>query len=345
LRRIGLDVEIQVVAPNRPNVIGILEGRAAGPSLMFCGHTDTVGVDGMSQPFTPSVRDGRMYGRGAQDMKAGLAAILHAAAQVAEDGGPPAGRLVVALVIDEEYGSAGAEAIASRWRANAAVITEPTALTIGIAHKGFSAAEIVVHGRAAHGSRPDEGVDAILKMGGVLAQLASIDRRLQQAPGHPQLGTGSLHASTIDGGTELSTYPARCRLQVERRMLPGEALTIAADELSGIAAELARADAQFRSDVRLLLARPGYELQATHWLPMMLAEETAAAGLATPCAGLSYWTDAAILADAGMPTVLFGPSGQGLHGAIEWVDLESVLACARVLESLAGRVCGRSSGG
>jgi acetylornithine deacetylase len=340
MRRHGLDVEIQEVLPGRPNVVGVLESRTPGSTLLLCGHLDTVGTAGMEAPFVPDIADGRLYGRGAQDMKGGIAAILHAAAKIAERGGPPAGRLIVGLVIDEEYASEGADALAARCRADAAVITEPTALSIGIAHKGFSAAEIVVHGRAAHGSRPAEGIDAILKMGSVLVQLASLDRHLQHGAAHPLLGTGSLHASVIEGGTELSTYPARCRLHVERRMLPGEALTIAADELQAITDELSRVDQQFRSDVRLLLARPAYELPAAHWLPAMLVEEAGGAERE----GLSYWTDAAILAGAAIPTALFGPAGDGLHSTAEWVSVESVVTCARVLESLVGRACGRRSG-
>jgi acetylornithine deacetylase len=345
MRRHGIDVEIEEVVPGRSNVVGVIESRRPGATLLLCGHLDTVGTDGMDAPFTPETVDGRMYGRGAQDMKAGIAAILHAAARIADRGGLPAGRLVVALVIDEEYASAGADALAARWRADAAVIAEPTALAIGIAHKGFSAAEIVVRGRAAHGSRPAEGIDAIMKMGAVLAQLDLLGRRVQGGGGHRLLGTGSLHASTIDGGTELSTYPARCRLQVERRMLPGEALTIAADELSTITAELSHDDPQFRSEVRLLLARPGYELPPTHWLPVLLGEEAGAGGVDVRCEGLSYWTDAAILAAAGIPTVLFGPTGDGLHGPREWVDVESVVTCTRVLEAVAARACVRPGGG
>ncbi len=345
MRRRGIDVEIEEVLPGRPNVVGVIDSGRPGATILLCGHLDTVGTDGMDAPFTPKTIDGRMYGRGAQDMKGGIAAMLYAAARIADRGAPGGGRLVVALVIDEEYASAGADALAARWRADAAVITEPTALAVGIAHKGFSAAEIVVHGRAAHGSRPAEGIDAILKMGGVLAQLAALDRRVQAGAGHPLLGSGSLHASVIEGGTELSTYPARCRLQVERRMLPGEPLATAADELSMIADELSRTDPEFRSDVRLLLARPGYELPAAHWLPGMLVAEASAAGVEVRAEGLSYWTDAAILADAGIPTVLFGPSGEGLHGTCEWVDVGSVVTCARVLEGLAARACARPTGG
>src|ERR671939_52153 len=156
MRRIGFDVETQPVAPGRPNTIGILEGRRKGPTLMYCGHVDTVGVAGMEAPFTPVERDGRLYGRGAQDMKAGVAAMMSAAAVVAQRG-LAAGRVIVAAVVDEEHSSIGADALVARWHADAGVVTEPTDLAIAVGHKGFAWIEIDVRGKAAHGSRPAEG--------------------------------------------------------------------------------------------------------------------------------------------------------------------------------------------
>ena len=238
LRTAGMDVEVSDVLPGRPNVTGLADGREPGPAVMFCGHLDTVGVEGMPAPFDPQQRDGRMYGRGSQDMKGGVAAMIHAAESVLRRGGLRKGRLIVAAVADEEYASAGADALVTRCTADYAVIPEPTDLEVGVAHKGFSAAEILMHGRAAHGSRPADGRDAILRMGRVLAALERHDRWLQAQPPDPWLGTGSLHASTIEGGGELSSYPAACRLQFERRTLPGEPLTAAEDDLRRILADL-----------------------------------------------------------------------------------------------------------
>ena len=338
LRAAGLDVELADVLPGRPNVVGIAEGHAPGPSLVLCGHLDTVGVEGMRTPFDPVIRQGRLFGRGAQDMKAGIAAMIDAASRVLARG-LRRGRLIVACVIDEEYASVGADALAAAHRADAAVIPEPTGLAIGVAHKGFSAAEIVVHGRAAHGSRPDEGRDAILRMGRVLAELEALDRRLQAGASHPLLGVPSLHASQIDGGGELSSYPARCRLQMERRTLPGEALSAAADELAAIGNHLRGRDPEFSADVRLLLARPSYALDAAHRLPAALRRACGTCGIDAPAVGLSYWTDAAVLGAAGTPTALFGPTGAGLHGTGEYVELGSVVACRDVLGVLIGQWC------
>src|SRR5262245_15920630 len=203
MRRAGLDVTVQPVTPGRPNVIGVLEGRAKGRTLMFCGHTDTVGVAGMADPFTPVERDGRLYGRGSQDMKGGVAAMVAAAAALAAK--PlPAGRLVVACVVDEEHSSIGAEALAASWSADGAVVTEPTDLAIAVGHKGFEWIAIDVRGKAAHGSRPADGEDAILRLGRVLTRLEALDAELQARPPHPLLGTASLHASIVSGGRELS---------------------------------------------------------------------------------------------------------------------------------------------
>ncbi len=221
MRGLGLGVEMQEAAPGRPNVIGVLDGGEPGRTLMLCGHIDTVGVDGMSAPFDPVERDGRLYGRGSQDMKGGVAAMIDAA-RLARDRGFRKGRLIVAAVVDEEYASLGADTLVTKWSADAAIVTEPTDLQIGVGHKGFAWAAIETRGRAAHGSRPRDGRDAILRMGRVLRALEQCDRELQSRAPHPVMGTASLHASIIDGGRELSSYPDRCRLQMERRTVVGE---------------------------------------------------------------------------------------------------------------------------
>jgi acetylornithine deacetylase len=338
LRRAGLDVVVEEVLPGRPNVVGVLEGRAPGRSLMLCGHTDTVGVEGMEAPFTPVVRDGRLYGRGAQDMKAGLAAMIDAAEAIAA-GGLARGRLVVACVVDEEYASAGADHLVRSWRADGAVVAEPTDLAIGVAHKGFSAAEVVVRGRAAHGSRPADGRDAILHMGRVLARLEAHDRALQAGHSDPLLGPASLHASVVHGGGELSSYAALCTLQFERRTIPGEPVDASAREMRAILDALAAEDPEFSADVSLLLARPSYAIDVTHPIVAELAASCADRHVTSRPGGLSFWTDAAILGEAGVPAVLFGPGGAGLHGAVEYVTLGEVEACREVVVRLARRWC------
>jgi acetylornithine deacetylase len=345
LRAIGMDVEIYDVLPGRPNVVGVASARAPGPALMFCGHMDTVGVEGMAAPFDPVERQGRLYGRGAQDMKGGVAAMIHAAESLLHRGGLRRGRLIVAAVADEEYASAGADALVARTPADYAIITEPTDLEVGIAHKGFSAAEIVMHGRAAHGSRPADGRDAILRMGRVLAALETRDRWLQAQPPDPRLGTGSLHASMIEGGGELSSYPAFCRLQFERRTVPGEPLTVAEDDLHAIVHGLKMADPELAADIRLLLARPAYAIDPSHPWPASVLRACAQTGCETRLSGLSFWTDAAILGARSVATVLFGPGGAGLHSTEEYVRVDDVRRCRDVLLALVNDWCGTTGAG
>ena len=337
MRAIGMDVQLQEVAPDRPNVIGVLEGRETGPSLMFCGHLDTVGVEGMEAPFDPVERQGRLFGRGAQDMKGGVAAMIDAA-RVASERGLRRGRLIVAAVVDEEYASIGADALVTAWRADAAVVTEPTDLKIGVAHKGFVWLDITAHGRAAHGSRPRDGRDAILRMGRILHRLEALDRDLQSRTPHPLTGTASLHASIIAGGHELSSYPEQCVLQMERRTIAGESEDGAAREVRTILEALRGEDAEFRADARVTFSRPPYEIPQGHVLPAMLRQVLTGLGQATDEVGMSFWTDAAVLGAAGIPTVLFGPGGAGLHGREEYVTLSEVIACRDALAELADQV-------
>jgi acetylornithine deacetylase len=335
----GLDVEITEVAPGRSNVVGVLEGRAPGRTLMFCGHTDTVGVEGMSAPLDPIERDGRLYGRGAQDMKSGVAAMVHAAASIAETGGLETGRLLVAAVADEEYASLGADTLVREHTADAAVVTEPTDLRMATGHKGFEWVEVETRGRAAHGSRPAEGRDAILRMGRVLARLEAVNTRLMTGPPHPRLGTPSLHASTISGGRELSVYPDRCCLRFERRTVVGEPADVGLVEVRAALTALALSDSGFDASARQLFSRPPYEIPDDHPLCLLLAGALQRLGRdATPTA-MSFWTDAAILGHAGTPTVLFGPVGAGLHGTEEYVEIKSVLTCRDTLVALAHAFC------
>ena len=331
----GLTVDVTEVAPGRPNVVAVLEGRMPGPTLMFCGHIDTVGVAGMDAPFHPMQRDGRLYGRGTQDMKGGVAAMLGAARVLTDGGGLPSGKLVVAAVVDEEHSSLGAEALVARWRADAGVVTEPTDLDVAIAHKGFQWVEIETRGRCAHGSRPDDGRDAILRMGRVLGHLESLDRRLQTRLAHPLLGTASLHASTITGGVELSSYPDRCRLQMERRTLPDEPPGAGLQEAEAILDRLRNDDWEFRGSARLMSGREPYEIDRAHVLPTALVRAAASVGCQARRVGMTYWSDAAILGAAGIPSVLFGPGGAGLHGSEEYVRLKDVCSCRDALVALA----------
>ena len=338
LRAAGLEVRVEEVQPGRPNVIGIARGSGGGRSLLLNGHIDTVGVTGMSAPFIPRVRDGRLYGRGAYDMKGGVAACMVAAVEAAKL--KLRGDVIVTAVIDEEYAGMGTLAVAEHTRADAAIVAEPTELQLVVAHKGFVWLEVETEGVAAHGSRPHLGVDAIVKMGGVLAGLDRLVGELSRRPAHPLLGPPSVHASTIQGGGEWSTYPDRCTLAVERRLLPGETGDAAEAELQAIVAALAAADPAFRATVRRDLVRS--PLETPVGAPIISAVRQAAGDaldrLVEP-AGVSFWTDAASLHEAGIPTLLFGPLGAGAHAVEEWVDLASVQTCAEIYLATAAAFC------
>ena len=339
LRAGGIDVKLTDAAAGRPNVVGVIEGRTRGRTLMLCGHMDTVGVAGMTAPFDPFERDGRLYGRGSQDMKSGVAAMVDAAVAVARRGGLASGRLVVAAVADEEHASAGAELLAAGQRADGAVVTEPTDLRVATAHKGFEWVEVETRGRAAHGSRPADGRDAILHMGRVLACMEAVHATLQADEAHPRLGTASLHASTIHGGRAHSIYPDRCVLRFERRTVSGEAADAGLAEVRTALAALARADADFDASARQLMTRPPHEIADDHPVCRTLMQVLRARGLDAAPTGMSYWTDAAILGRAGTPAVLFGPAGAGLHGPEEHVRIDSVRVCRDVLGELIRTFC------
>ena len=334
----GLDVVMQEAAPGRPNAIGVLESRTPGPAMMFCGHLDTVGIEGMTDPFSPRTEGGRLYGRGAQDMKGGVAAMIAAAGVLAKSWSR--GKLIVAAVVDEEHMSLGAEALVREWRADMAVVTEPTDLRLAVGHKGFAWVDIVTRGRSAHGSRPEEGRDAIARMGRVLVALEARDRELRARAPVTFQGTGSLHASIIKGGHELSSYPDRCTLQIERRTVSGEDAATVEREVEYVLARLRHDDREFQAQAEVTAYRAAYRLDAGHALPTAMGAALSRAGCSPEPTGMSFWTDAAILAGAGIPSVLFGPGGAGLHSAVEYVNIDDVTTCRDVLVDATRKLTG-----
>jgi acetylornithine deacetylase len=341
LERLGLAVSVHEAAPGRPSVVGVLRGTGGGRRLMLNGHLDTVGIDGMAEPFSGRVENGRVYGRGSQDMKGSLTACFAAVKSLADSGRRLAGDVIVAAVADEEHASIGTADIASRYPVDGAIVTEPTDLQICTAHKGFVWIEVTTHGVAAHGSRFQDGVDANLRMGRFLHELERLERDLRARAPHRLVGPPSLHAATIAGGSGLSTYAATCKLEIERRTIPGETEGQVITEITELADRLARADSSFRATVRSLFARESFEARAGS--PLAAAVDHAAAqvlGRIPGRLGKSGWMDSALLAAAGADTLVFGPTGAGLHGAVEWVDLDSVVSAAEVLARTAIEYCG-----
>ena len=324
LERADLEVTVEPLG-GRPSVVAVARGSGGGPTLLIDGHTDTVGVGRMVSAHEPRVEGARLFGRGAYDMKGGLAAAMLAVASLQG----LAGDVVLAAVSDEEAGGTGTRALLeSGLRFDAAIVAEPTDLEVGVAHRGYVAFELETAGVAAHGSRADVGIDAITRMGPVLTELHDLDLRLRRGPGHPLLGTGSVHAGRIHGGQEVSTYPSSCVLEGEWRTVPHD---------------------QPQAELGALADRTGAELRVTHTgEPFAVAVDDPFVDLVrrradAPLTAQPYWADSALLAAHGTTTILFGPAGAGAHADEEWVDLPSVARVRDLLISVAHEFCGHGS--
>ena len=334
----GLEVERHELGPRRVNVIAIARGSGGGRSLMLNAHMDVVGAGGMSDPWTPRIEGDRLHGRGAWDMKASLAAIMLAgrgAASLALRGD-----VIVTAVADEEFASIGVQDVVRRMSADAAIVTEPTGLDLCVAHKGFIWLEVETRGVAAHGSLPEDGSDAIVKMGPVLCGIAALDRELRAHRGYPLLGPGSVHVSLIQGGQELSTYPARCVLAIERRTIPGETLAEVEGQIAAILQRIGGEDPSFHAEQRTLLSRDPFRVAVDHPFVTLVKRHLANVRGSEPAVvGWGGWMDSAFLAAAGIPTVIFGPHGEGAHADVEWVDLPSALRTAEALTGIMQEFC------
>lgn len=337
----GLRVEMHDAAPGRPNVIA-RAGTPGGRSLMFNGHLDVVGIDGMIHaPWDADERGGSIYGRGSSDMKAGVAAMCAAAARVSATIG---GEVIVTAVVDEEYESIGTRALVdSGVRADAAIVTEPTRLAIMPAHLGFVWIDVTTHGRAAHGSRWDLGVDAIRHAGLVLAEIDRMDAELLPTRGHSLLGRPSVHASLIEGGTGMSTYPDRCTLHLERRTIPGESAEQVRSEIETACERAARGKPNFRAEVTATFSQAPSDVAVDAPVVAALSSALRACSEDVRIQGMSAWTDAALLNGAGIPAICFGPGDITLaHAAEEYVSIAEIERATAVLAQLAQQWCGGS---
>jgi acetylornithine deacetylase len=328
LQHPNVSVQLLEPEPNRMTAVATVKGTGGGRSLMLNGHIDTVGVDGMPEPFSGAIRDGKLYGRGSYDMKGSVAACIAALLAIAD--APPRGDVVLAAVADEEYGSLGTTDLLRHVRTDAAIVTEPTALDICLAHKGYLWIEVETKGRAAHGSRYELGIDANMRMGRFLARLDLLEQELRARPPHPLVGPPSLHAAMLSGGSGLSTYAASCKLQIERRTIPGETESSVMHEFESLL------DPSMEATVRPYFVRDPFEVSAD--APIVQAAIRARGGEAA-IVGDTPWMDAALLKAAGIETVVLGPRGAGAHAAEEWVDVESVEQLARILHAIALDYC------
>ena len=334
LRKLKLDAELQKVNPGRANVVATIKGTRRQDSILLNSHLDTVGVEGMPSPFELRQENDRLYGRGTYDMKGSIAIMLLLADYFSRN--PPPLDVLLTFVADEEDLSTGMEHLVTHWLENisrspfGAVFLEPTEEAIGVSHKGFNWYELQVFGRAAHGSRPEQGIDAILPLGSVLDEMVKIQQKLLEREPDPLLGHASIHASIIEGGTELSVIPRHARLQWERRTLPGETPQDLNTEFGRMIRAAENHPGNHKVSARQLFERRPHRVADD----ARIVNRLKAASPRSEVVGLSFWADSALAAEAGIPSALFGPIGHGAHAADEWVSLKSLIRVYNVLKAL-----------
>jgi succinyl-diaminopimelate desuccinylase len=341
LRERGFEVTVLEAVPGRPTVVGWARGTAGGPTILLNGHLDT--VNGSPDLLRPVERDGRLFGRGAFDTKGGVAALMVAAARVAA--APHPGDLIVGLVADEEFGSLGTEELLAHFAdhhpVDAAIVVEPSQLELTLAHRGFAWFEIAIEGLAAHGSMPEQGVDAIAHAGLILRALDELRDRLASAQDHALLAPGTVRVSTIAGGVDAATVAPACTLTLERRFLPGETPESVEAQLRSALGDLLDDSSvgAARATLTCLVARGAFEADPESAIVRAVAA-SAEAVLGTPAAvrGEPFWTDAGLVAEARIPCLVIGVAGGGAHADEEWATTESIRQLTDILEGALVRV-------
>ena len=322
----------------RPSMVVTARGRGGGRILMLNAHLDTVGVLGMDAPFEPRIEGGRLYARGALDMKSGLAACMAALEGAAAAG--VRGDVVLSAVADEEHASIGTAAVLEEVSADAAVVAEPSNLELHLAHRGFAVYDVRTRGVASHTSQPQRGVNAVAHMGRVLAEIDRLHAELSGREPHALAGHGSAQAVRVQGGEELFVTPAACLLSYERRTLPGESREAVEAEVARMLERAGEGVSGFDAAAELALLREPFEVGAAEPIVALAREHAARVlGREPVVAGAPYWTDAALLQAAGIPALVLGPKGEGLHAADEHVELASVDALQRILTGIATAFC------
>jgi acetylornithine deacetylase len=342
LNSLGVEVIVDELEPARINVTGIIKGAAGGRSLMLYAHMDTVGIAGMQDPFSGKVEDGKLFGRGAFDMKASIAAIISVAKALKDNNVQLKGDLILAFVADEEFQSIGAEDWVKKYRPEAAIVTEPTNLHICLAHRGLGVFKISTKGKTAHGGNHEAGVDANMKMGLVLAELHKLSEKFKTHSPHPLCGRPSLHVPLISGGRSLFIYSNECHIWVERRTLPGETAKTVNLEFQEILDRLRESEPDFEASIQTDLWRSPYEVDPSKSIVKeLLLAGSNVSSFQEEFIGHTWWEDSAIFGEAGIETVIIGPKGGGIHEEVEWVELDSAIDLAEILYRTSINYCGQ----
>jgi len=340
MKSLDIDSHLSVLKAGRVNVTGILKGSGEGNSLMINAHTDTVGVDSMDEPFSARIENGKLYGRGAYDMKGSVAAILGMAKSIRENNVEHNGDIILTFVADEEFESIGTQEIVKQYKTDAAIVAEPTDLDVCVAHRGFGIYEIKTRGKIAHGGRHQEGIDANTKMGALLVEIEKLAKRLPDEKKHPLCGQASMHVPLIKGGQSLFIYSGECTINVERRTLPGEREVDVIQDLQNIIDALYEKDKDFSAEIKPLIWRAPYEVSNDAVIVKTVKKSAESVlGYQPSFIGHTWWEDSAILGKAGIDTVIIGPKGGGIHQEVEWVEIKSVVDLSAILLETAHSFC------
>jgi acetylornithine deacetylase len=341
LADLPVDVRIEEIEPGRPNLVATLRGTGGGRSLCVNAHTDTVGYASWRDRALRAVRTGdRLVGLGVADDKAGVAVGLLALRELAA-GPRPRGDVELVCVADEEGATIGTAHYVANHRPDACIVIEPDDVgRVYVEHQGFGWIDVIVHGRASHGSAPEAGIDAIVHMAEVVRGLHRRDVEVFGAGPVPFNGRTVFHTGTIRGGTDYATYPSSAVLGIEIGTQPGETLADRVREIEATFAEVALAFPGFRGEVRVQLDRPPF-VAAGHEPLLEAADAAAVAVLGRPLRreGMNAWADSGLVQAAGIPTLLLGPLGGNFHAPDEWVSLPEVVQSVEIIRRTAEAFC------
>jgi acetylornithine deacetylase len=332
-KEMGLDCVRQQVAPMRDNIIAHFPGQTSKPGFLLEVHQDTVPIDNMTiDPFAGHIENGRLYGRGACDVKGGMAAMVHVIQRLARERPTKAAPVWLACTVDEEHTFLGVQHLMKQPPAAAmAVVAEPTRLGIINAHKGVTRWFLETTGRSCHSSAPEQGVNAIYRMGRLLPAIERYAQELRESRSDPVLGPPTLSVGRIDGGQSANIVPDRCRIEIDRRLIPGEEARQAPQQLAQYLRSVVGQDTPFTVSEPWLHA-PALSPDKSGVLVQRLGDAIRATGREATCGPVPFGTDASTIAEGGIPSVVFGPGDIAkAHTCDEWVPLAEVEMAGEIL--------------